>query len=98
MDVLKYTKKMDEIHKKNVQLDMESMQRFRDILKEVKDTDKAIQLDFLKEYLRLRPDDDSAIEELKIKIKEIGDVNYRSIIDETDQKIYLSFASEKKEQ
>ncbi|MFW9932387.1 MAG: hypothetical protein ACFFDR_06995 [Candidatus Thorarchaeota archaeon] len=97
MDITKYVKKMEDIHKKNVQLDMESMQRFRDILEEVKDTDKAIQLDFLKEYLRLRHDDDSAIEELKIKINEIGAINYRSIIDETDQKIYISFSSEKEE-
>lgn len=97
MDISKYMKKMDDIHNKNVELDMQSMQRFRDILKEVKDAEEAIQLDFLKEYLRLRPDDDSAIEELKIKIKEVGDVNYRSIIDETDQKIYLSFYSEKEQ-
>ncbi len=95
MDISKYTKKMDAIHKKNVELDMESMHRFQEILEAIKDTDKAIQLDFLKEHLRLRPDDDSAIEELKIKINEIGDVNYRSIIDETDQQIYLSFSSKK---
>ena len=97
MDINKYVKKLDDIHKKNVELDMESMQRFREILKDIKDTEKAIQLDFLKEYLRLRPDDDSAIEELKIKIKEVGEVNYRSIIDETDQKIYLLFSSLKGE-
>ncbi len=97
MDSSKYTKKMEVIHKKNVELDMESMQRFRDILNEVKDTEKAIQLDFLKDYLRLRPDDDSAIEELKIKIMEIGNISYRSIIDETDQKIYISFSSKNEE-
>jgi len=97
MDITKYTKKMDIIHKKNVELDMESMQRFRSIIGELKDSDRAIQLDFLKKHLRLRPDDDSAIEELKIKIKEVGGINYRPIIDEIDQKIYMSFSSAKEE-
>ena len=97
LDISKYTKNREDIHKKNVELDMESMQRFRGIVEEIKDTDRAIQLDFLKEHLRLRPDDESAIEELKIKIKEMGEIKYRSLIDETDQKIYLSFSSEKEE-
>lgn len=97
MDISKYTKNMDEIHKKNVELDMESMQRFRGLIDEIKDTDRAIQLEFLKKHLRLRPDDDSAIEELKIKIKEVGGINYRPVIDEIDQKIYMSFSSAKEE-
>ena len=44
MDISKYTKNVEDIHKKNVELDMESMQRFRDIIKSIKDTDKAIEL------------------------------------------------------
>ncbi|MFW9908146.1 MAG: hypothetical protein ACFFEF_06190 [Candidatus Thorarchaeota archaeon] len=97
MDWKKYTKKVPIIHEKNVTLDMESMQRFREIIDKIRDTDDAIQLDFLKEYLRLRPENDAAIDELKIKMAEIGDINYRSITDETDQKIYLAFTTPKKD-
>ena len=93
----KHTKKVSKMHDKNVELDMETMQRFREILDNIKDKDVAIEFEFLKDYLRLRPNDMDAMDELKIKMNDVGDVAYRSIIDETDQKIYLIFSSLKKE-
>ena len=93
----KHTKKVSKMHDKNVELDMETMQQFREILDDIKDKDVAIEFEFLKDYLRLRPNDMDAMDELKIKMNDVGDVAYRSIIDETDQKIYLIFSSPKKE-
>ena len=93
----KHTKKVSKMHDKNVELDMETMQRFREILDNIKDKDVAIEFEFLKDYLRLRPNDMDAMDELKIKMNDVGDVAYRSIIDETDQKIYLIFSSPQKE-
>ena len=93
----KHTKKVSKMHDKNVKLDMETMQRFREILDNIKDKDVAIEFEFLKGYLRLRPNDMDAMDELKIKMNDIGDVAYRSIIDETDQKIYLVFSTPKEE-
>jgi hypothetical protein len=93
----KHTKKVSKMHDNNVKLDMETMQRFREILDNIKDKDVAIEFEFLKDYLRLRPNDMDAMDELKIKMNDVGDVAYRSIIDETDQKIYLIFSSPQKE-
>ena len=93
----KHTKKVSKMHDTNVKLDMETMQRFREILDNTKDKDVAIEFEFLKGYLRLRPNDMDAMDELKIKMNDIGDVAYRSIIDETDQKIYLVFSTPKEE-
>lgn len=93
----KHTKKVSKMHDTNVKLDMETMQRFREILDNIKDKDVAIEFEFLKDYLRLRPHDMDAMDELKIKMNDVGDVAYRSIIDETDQKIYLVFSTPKEE-
>ena len=93
----KHTKKVSKMHDTNVKLDMETMQRFREILDNIKDKDVAIEFEFLKDYLRLRPHDMDAMDELKIKMNDVGEVAYRSIIDETDQKIYLVFSTPKEE-
>lgn len=84
-------KKMSEISESNRALDMESMERFQSLLEDIKDTENVVNMEFLKEFLRLRPETDAAMQELKIKIAEIGNIDYHSIIDETDQKIYLGF-------
>ncbi len=91
MEWEKYTKVTSKMHEHNVKLDVETMERFREILEKMKDKDIAIKFEFLKKYLRLRPDDMEAMEELKIKMNDIGDVTYSSIVDEIDQKIYFSF-------
>ena len=64
----------------------------------MKDTDKAIELDYLKDYIRLRPDNLEAMKEIKIKMAELGNLDYHSVVDETDQKIYLSFFTPGKEE
>lgn len=86
-----HTKDIKKMHENNVKLDMETMERLREILENIKDKEIGIEFEFLKDYLRLRPDDIEAMEELKIKIDDVGDVAYRSIVDETDQKIYFVF-------
>ena len=86
-----HTKKTSVMREKNLKLDMETMNRLREILEEIKDQDTAIEFGFLKEYLRLRTDDMEAMDELKIKLADVGEISFSSIVDETDQKIYLSF-------
>ncbi|MGY5876128.1 MAG: hypothetical protein RTU30_10305 [Candidatus Thorarchaeota archaeon] len=90
---MKYIKKVSELRETNRQLDMDTMNRFLEILNGIKDQDQAISFNFLKEYLRLRPDDDDAMQELKIWMATMGDISYYSIIDDNDQKIYLAFTS-----
>ncbi len=88
-----HTKKTSKMRENNLKLDMETKDRLIEILNEIKDKDTAIEFEFLKEYLRLRPDDMDAMDELKIKLADVGDVSYSSTVDETDQKIYLSFST-----
>jgi hypothetical protein len=76
---------------------MEVRERFREMLEDIKDTDKAVSLKFLKSYLRLRPEDSEAIQELKLKVDLVEDLKYRVIVDETDQSVYIQFKGEKEE-
>lgn len=89
----KHLKKASEIRESNRQMDLDTMEKFDQLLKDVKDSENVVGLEFLKEFLRLRPEDDAAMEELKIKMTEIGDIKYFSIIDDNDQSIYLGFTS-----
>ncbi len=93
----KYIKNVTELRETNRKLDMDTMNRFLDILNAIKDQDQAINFNFLKEHLRLRPDDDDAMQELKIWMAAMGDISHYSIIDDNDQQIYLAFTSTKAE-
>jgi hypothetical protein len=87
----KHLKEVDELRERNRELDMETAQRLDDMLADIKDTGKAVSLDFLKDFLRLRPSDDDAIQELKMKLQVKDDVIHRVIIDDTDQTVYVAF-------
>jgi hypothetical protein len=87
----KHLKEVSELRDRNRELDMETAQRLDEMLADIKDTGKAVSLEFLKEYLRLRPDNDEAIQELKMKLQMKDDVIHRVIIDDTDQTVYVAF-------
>jgi hypothetical protein len=89
-----HIKQVPELIKNNTKLDMEVRERFRELLEDMKDTDKAVSLKFLKSYLRLRPADSEAIQELKLKVDLVENLKYRVIVDETDQSVYVQFMSE----
>lgn len=93
-----YLKVVPEIIQNNTKLDMEVSQRFREMLEEIKNTDKAVSLEFLKSFLRLRPTDSEAIQELKLKVDLVENLKYRVIVDETDQSVYIQFMSEMEEE
>ncbi|MBD3157400.1 MAG: hypothetical protein GF309_01305 [Candidatus Lokiarchaeota archaeon] len=87
----KHLKEVDELRERNRELDMETAQRLDDMLADIKDTGKAVSLEFLKDFLRLRPSDDDAIQELKMKLQVKDDVIHRVIIDDQDQSVYVAF-------
>ncbi|MBS3795083.1 MAG: hypothetical protein KGY80_09310 [Candidatus Thorarchaeota archaeon] len=87
----KHLKEVSELRERNRELDMETAQRLDEMLADIKDTGKAVSLEFLKEYLRLRPDNDDAMQELKMKLQMKDDVTHRVIIDDTDQTVYVAF-------
>jgi len=87
----KHLKEVSELRDRNRELDMETAQRLDEMLADIKDTGKAVSLEFLKEYLRLRPDNDDAIQELKMNLQMKDDVIHRVIIDDTDQTVYVAF-------
>ncbi|MGD2072594.1 MAG: hypothetical protein PVG65_03805 [Candidatus Thorarchaeota archaeon] len=89
-----YMKKAPELIENNTKLDMEVTERFREMLDDIKDTENAVSLEFLKSHLRLRPEDTEAIQELKLKVDLIENLKYRVIVDETDQSVYIQFMSE----
>jgi hypothetical protein len=94
----KHIKQVPELIQNNTKLDMEVRERFRELLGDIKDTDKAVSLEFLKSHLRLRPTDSEAIQELKLKVDLVEDLKYRVLVDETDQSVYIQFMSEKAEE
>ena len=92
----KHMKNVSDLRESNVKLDMDTDKRLEEILTDIKDSDNAVSLNFLKDYMRLRPDDDDAIQELRLKLAMKDDVQYRVIVDDNDQKIYLAFSSKEK--
>jgi len=93
----KHLKEVSELRERNRELDMETAQRLDEMLADIKDTGKAVSLEFLKEYFRLRPDNDDAMQELKMKLQMKDDVTHRIIIDDTDQTVYVAFNTPTKE-
>ena len=91
MEWKKHLKVKSELQEQNMKLDMESMERLREIIDNIAGTEKVISLAFLKDFLRLWAEDDAALEELRIKLTEIGDVDFFVMNDESNQQIYLGF-------
>ncbi|MFO7837538.1 MAG: hypothetical protein R6V83_12925 [Candidatus Thorarchaeota archaeon] len=87
----KHLKEVSKIRESNRKLDMDTAQRLDEMLNDIKDTGNAVSLDFLKDYLRLRPQDDDAIQELKMKLDMKDNVTHHVVIDDRDQSVYVAF-------
>ncbi|MGV9168998.1 MAG: hypothetical protein ACOC38_03555 [Promethearchaeia archaeon] len=87
----KHLKELSKIRESNRKLDMDTAQRLDKMLNDIKDTGNAVSLDFLKDYLRLRPEDDDAIQELKMKLDMKDNVTHHVVIDDRDQSVYVAF-------
>ena len=88
----KHTKKAPAIHEANTKLDMEVRERLENMVKDLADSDNAVSLEFLKEFLHLHKTDDDAIQELRHKVDLLGEVEYRVIVDDQDQSPYIQFS------
>ena len=85
------TKKISKLRESNTAIDMKVNERLEEMTKEMIDDDLAISLEFLKEYLHLHKDDNDAIQELKLLVDLMEDVEYGVIVDDTDQSVYIFF-------
>ena len=88
----KHIKKAPDIHEANTKLDMEVRERLENMVKDLADSDNAVSLEFLKEFLHLHKADDDAIQELRHKVDLLGEVEYRVIVDDQDQSPYIQFS------
>ena len=68
--------------------------RLEEMTGKIADKDEAVSLEFLKEYLHLRKEDDDAIEELKFHVNMMDDIRYSVIADDNDQSIYIYFTKD----
>ncbi|MCK5390025.1 MAG: hypothetical protein KAJ36_06025, partial [Candidatus Thorarchaeota archaeon] len=55
------------------------------------DQDTAIPLEFLIEFLHLDKDQDDAIQELKLHVGLLDEIEYGVIVDDTDQSVFIFF-------
>ena len=96
----KHTKKLEEIQKANTQLNKEMGERFDELVNKLGGTDEGVQLEFLKEYLNLSPEDEDALKELSYMIKSIEDYLIKVVVDkgENEEYIYFPKKEDKKEE
>jgi hypothetical protein len=90
----KHSKKISELKDSNTTIDMTVRKRLEEMTGKIADQDEAVSLEFLKEYLHLRKEDDEAIEELKFHMNLMDDIRYSVIADDNDQSIYIYFTKE----
>ncbi len=93
----KHTKKLEEIQKANLQLDKEMGERFDELVNELGGTDKGVQLEFLKEYLNLSPEDEDALKELSYMIKSVEDYLIKVVVDKGENEEYVYFPKKEAE-
>jgi len=89
----KQTKKISEIQKANTNIDMKVRNRLDEIIAETTDKDIAIPLQFLIEYLHLEKKKEDALQELRLHVGLLNDVDQRIIIDDNDQSVFVYFVS-----
>ncbi|MHA2379500.1 MAG: hypothetical protein ACXADO_12420 [Candidatus Thorarchaeota archaeon] len=89
----KHSKKISKLKDSNTTIDMKVRERLEELAKETANKDTAISLEFLKEHLHLRTEDDDAIEELKFHVDLEENLQYSVIMDDTDQSVYVYFTT-----
>jgi len=61
------------------------------MIEEMLDQDIAVPLQFLIEYLHLDKDRDDALQELKLHVGLLEGIEFRVIVDDTDQSVFIYF-------
>jgi len=89
----KYSKKVSEIRQENTNIDMKVRNRLDEIIEETTDKDIAISLKFLIEFLHLAKDRQDALQELRLHVGLLDDVEQRFVIDDNNQDVYIYFVS-----
>jgi hypothetical protein len=82
---------MSDLKKSNTDIDMTVRQRLEEMTGKMVDNDVAVSLDFLIDHLHLHKDRNDAIQELKLLIDLMEDVEYGVINDDSDQSVYVFF-------
>ncbi|TFG14618.1 phage gp6-like head-tail connector protein [Candidatus Thorarchaeota archaeon] len=94
----KYTKKLEEIQKANMKIDKEMGERFDQLVDELGGTDEGVQLEFLKDYLNLSPEDEDALKELSFMIKSVEDYIIKVVVDKGENEEYIYFPKQEPEE
>ena len=76
---------------------MKVRNRLDEIIEETTDKDIALPLQFLIEYLHLGKEKVDALQELRLHVGLLDDVEQRIIIDDSNQSIYIYFVSKVKQ-
>ena len=97
MEWKKQSKKVSDIRKQNTNIDMKVRNRLDEIIEETTDKDIALPLQFLIEYLHLGKEKVDALQELRLHVGLLDDVEQRIIIDDSNQSIYIYFVSKVKQ-
>jgi len=87
----KHSKKISDLRKANTEIDMKVRNRLDSMIEEILDQDIAIPMEFLIDYLHLDKDQDDAIQELKLHVGLLEEIEYRVIVDDNDQSIFIFF-------
>jgi hypothetical protein len=87
----KHTKKISDIRKSNTEIDMKVRNQLDSMIEEMLDQDIAVPLQFLIEYLHLDKDRDDALQELKLHVGLLEGIEFRVIVDDTDQSVFIYF-------
>jgi len=79
------------LRKSNTEIDMKVRNRLDTMIEEILDQDTAVPLEFLIDYLHLDKDQDDAIQELKLHVGLLDAIEYRVIVDDSDQSVFIFF-------
>ena len=91
MEWKKHSKKISDLRKSNTEIDMKVRNRLDSMIEEILDQDTAIPLEFLIEFLHLDKDQDDAIQELRLHVGLLDGIEYRVIVDDNDQSVFIFF-------
>ena len=76
---------------------MKVRNRLDEIIEEITDKDIALPLEFLIEFLHLEKAKEDALQELRLHVGLLDDVEQRIIIDDNNQSVYVYFVSKVKQ-
>ncbi|MFW9843943.1 MAG: hypothetical protein ACFFEV_05155 [Candidatus Thorarchaeota archaeon] len=97
MEWKKHSKKVSEIRQQNTNIDMKVRNRLDEIIEETTDKDIAIPLKFLIDYLHLAKEQEDALQELRLHVGLLDDVEQRIINDDSNQTVFVYFVSKVKQ-